>query len=157
MRRVSVRPVCVGAAGLLMIALLAACTSGGFKVGPPKPRASPSRLVVGGPPGREVAGGPTGRYLVPAGIHKIKHVIIIMQENRSFDSYFGTYPGADGIPMSNGVPTVCVPNPAGGCTRPYHDQADRNGGGPHGEGNAIADVDGGRMNGFIRQRDAARA
>jgi len=27
-----------------------------------------------------------------AGIHKIKHVIIIMQENRSFDSYFGTYP-----------------------------------------------------------------
>jgi phospholipase C len=30
------------------------------------------------------------------GIHKIRHVIIIMQENRSFDSYFGTYPGADG-------------------------------------------------------------
>ena len=41
-------------------------------------------------------------------IHKIKHVIVIMQENRSFDTYFGTYPGADGIPMQNGVPTVCV-------------------------------------------------
>ena len=27
------------------------------------------------------------------GIHKIQHVVIIMQENRSFDSYFGTYPG----------------------------------------------------------------
>ena len=27
------------------------------------------------------------------GIHRIKHVIIVMQENRSFDSYFGTYPG----------------------------------------------------------------
>ncbi len=26
-------------------------------------------------------------------IHRIKHVIVIMQENRSFDSYFGTYPG----------------------------------------------------------------
>ena len=24
----------------------------------------------------------------------IQHVVIIMQENRSFDSYFGTYPGA---------------------------------------------------------------
>ena len=59
---------------------------------------------------------------------------MIMQENRSFDSYFGTYPGADGIPMKNGVPTVCVPNPGGGCTRPYHDKADLNGGGPHGEG-----------------------
>ena len=26
------------------------------------------------------------------GIHKIKHVIVISQENRSFDSYFGTFP-----------------------------------------------------------------
>jgi phospholipase C len=25
------------------------------------------------------------------GILKIRHVVIIMQENRSFDSYFGTY------------------------------------------------------------------
>src|SRR5215471_11786697 len=38
-----------------------------------------------------------------AGIHKIQHVVVIMQENRSFDSYFGTYPGADGIPMRIGV------------------------------------------------------
>jgi phospholipase C len=92
-----------------------------------------------------------------AGIHKIKHVIIIMQENRSFDSYFGTYPGADGIPMRNGVPAVCVPNVSGGCTSPYHDFNDVNGGGPHGEDNAIADIDGGAMNGFIRQRFAARS
>ena len=33
-----------------------------------------------------------------SGIGKIRHVVIIMQENRSFDSFFGTYPGADGIP-----------------------------------------------------------
>jgi phospholipase C len=91
-----------------------------------------------------------------SGIHKIKHVIIIMQENRSFDNYFGTYPGADGIPMKNGAPTVCVPDPVGGCTRPFHDTADINGGGPHGESNAIADINGGTMDGFIRQRYAAR-
>ncbi len=48
------------------------------------------------------------------GIHKIKHIIIIMQENRSFDSYFGTFPGADGIPMKNGVPTVACPDPLTG-------------------------------------------
>ncbi|HYM23079.1 MAG TPA: alkaline phosphatase family protein, partial [Vicinamibacterales bacterium] len=30
----------------------------------------------------------------------IKHIVIVMQENRSFDHYFGTFPGADGIPMS---------------------------------------------------------
>ena len=48
-----------------------------------------------------------------SGIHKIKHVVVIMQENRSFDSYFGTYPGADGIPVKHGRPAVCMPNPRG--------------------------------------------
>jgi len=103
-----------------------------------------------------VTGGPAGTYLVPPGIHKIKHVIIIMQENRSFDSYFGTFPRADGIPAHDGVPTVCEPDPGGGCTQPFHDIWDSNGGGPHGEANAIADVDGGKMDGFIRQRDLAQ-
>jgi phospholipase C len=85
-----------------------------------------------------------------AGIHSIRHVIFIAQENRSFDSYFGTFPGADGIPMRDGVPTVCVPDPTrGGCVQPYHDAADVNVGGPHGHDAAVADVDGGRMDGFI--------
>jgi phospholipase C len=83
-------------------------------------------------------------------------VIIVMQENRSFDSYFGTFPGADGIPMRNGVPTVCVPSGTKGCVRPYHDRADVNGGGPHGWQNAISDIDGGQMDGFIRQAVLAR-
>ena len=86
------------------------------------------------------------------GIHKIRHVVIIFQENRSFDSYFGTYPGATGIPTSNGVPTVCVPDPTTGqCVRPYLDHADLNGGGPHNAVNSTADVNGGQMNGFIAQ------
>jgi phospholipase C len=84
------------------------------------------------------------------GIHKIKHVVVIMQENRSFDSYFGTYPGADGIPMANGQPTVCAPNPSSGqCEAPYRSTADVNHGGPHGRAAAIADVDGGKMDGFV--------
>jgi phospholipase C len=102
-----------------------------------------------------VSGGPAGTYLVAAGIHKIKHVIIIMQENRSFDSYFGTYPKADGIPMRYGLPSVCVSDPQGGCISPYHDTADANGGGPHGEANAVADIAGGKMDGFVAQRRAA--
>ncbi len=89
--------------------------------------------------------------IAPAtGIHKIRHVVIIMQENRSFDSYFGTYPGADGIP-----PGVCVPDPAnGGCVAPFHDPADLNYGGPHGMGNSLADIDSGRMDGFVAQAEA---
>jgi phospholipase C len=122
--------------GLLFAGALAGCSSGHQEV---------------------VTGGTAGTYIVPAGIHKIKHVIVIMQENRSFDSYFGTFPGADGIPIKDGVPAECAPNPAGGCNRPYHDPADRNGGGPHGESNAVGDVDRGKMNGFIQQRDAAKS
>lgn len=90
-----------------------------------------------------------------AGIHKIKHVIIIMQENRSFDNYFGTYPGADGIPMKNGVPRVCMPDPAQHrCYRPFHDRADVNLGGPHGAADVPADTHGGKMNGFITRLPA---
>lgn len=73
-----------------------------------------------------------------------------MQENRSFDSYFGTFPGADGIPMRNGVPAVCVPDPSSGrCERPFHDPNDRNRGGPHNARAAITAINGGKMDGFI--------
>ena len=84
-----------------------------------------------------------------SGIHKIKHVVIIMQENRSFDSYFGTYPGADGIPRG-----VCVPDPLRHrCVRPYHDPNDVNYGGPHEQTAFATDYDGGRMDGFVRARE----
>jgi phospholipase C len=83
------------------------------------------------------------------GIHKIRHVVIIMQENRSFDSYFGTFPGANGFP-----PGVCVPDPLnGGCVTPFHDPAYLNYGGPHGQSNATADIDGGRMDGYVGQAE----
>ncbi len=83
------------------------------------------------------------------GIHKIRHVIVIMQENRSFDSYFGTFPGASGIPAG-----VCVPDPKnGGCVKPFADHKDSNKAGPHMDANAVADVDGGKMDGFVGQAE----
>jgi phospholipase C len=121
--------------------VLLVCT-GAFVISPPNAGAdehAPGRLTPSVP--------------AATGIHKIKHVIIIEQENRSFDSYFGTYPGADGIPMQHGIPTVCVPNLTSGCTAPYHDTADVNGGGPHSSFNASVDVDNGKMDRFIQ--DAA--
>ena len=36
----------------------------------------------------------------PGDITKIQHIIFILKENRTFDTYFGTYPGADGATMS---------------------------------------------------------
>jgi len=53
----------------------------------------------------------------PTGMDKINHVIWIIQENRSFDNYFGTYPGADGLP-----PQTCLPKLPGSasCVTPFH-------------------------------------
>jgi phospholipase C len=105
---------------------------------------------------------PAGTQRTPpkaqVGIHKIKHVIVIMQENRSFDHYFGTYPGADGFPRNaEGDFAVCVPDPArGGCQKPYHDTNDLNAGGPHGDAAAAADIADGKMDGFIGQAEFGR-
>jgi phospholipase C len=101
------------------------------------------------------------------GIHKIRHVVIIDQENRSFDSYFGTFPGADGIPGLGGNPgqVPCVPDTLhGGCVKPFHDTADSNNGGPHGWTNAVADLSctdfytrsGCKMSGFVAQAEKAQ-
>jgi phospholipase C len=84
--------------------------------------------------------------LLVSEIHKIKHVVVIMQENRSFDQYFGTFRGADGIPGLAGHPGAvpCIPDPQksnGQCDRPFHDTADENFGGPHATRNATADMD----------------
>ena len=90
---------------------------------------------------------------------KIKHIIVIMQENRSFDQYFGTYPGADGIPMQNGVPTVCSTDPeTKQCVKPYHNPDDVNSGGPHASASATTDINGGKMDGFVAAfREGAKA
>lgn len=70
-----------------------------------------------------------------------------MQENRTFDSYFGTYPRADGIP-----PGTCLPVMPGStrCIRPFHMPAgqpilDM----PHTWEAAHAAEDNGKMDGFV--------
>jgi phospholipase C len=83
----------------------------------------------------------------PAGISKIDHVIWIIQENHSFDNYFGTFPGADGIP-----PSTCLPKMPGrqACVKPFHMTVNE----PpcdlsHFWNAAHADYDNGRMDGFV--------
>ena len=85
------------------------------------------------------------------GIFKLDHLIFIVQENRSFDHYFGTYPGADGIPFKNGKPANCVPDPVlGRMSCGYHSTRDLFMGGPHNRPASITDIAGGAMNGFVR-------
>jgi phospholipase C len=80
----------------------------------------------------------------------IEHFIVLMQENHSFDNYFGTYPGADGIP-----PGTCMPvdpaDPSSGCVRPFHigdkdvEMADPD----HSSRTHQAQYNDGRMDGFV--------
>ena len=103
--------------------------------------------------------------LVASEIHKVKHVVIIMQENRSFDHYFGTFPGATGIPglAGNLGKLPCVHDPRnGGCDKPFHDANDVNYGGPHSTLDSDKDMACAnrtkhldcRMNGFVARAEA---
>jgi len=144
-RRTRSRIARAGLAGCLALATALAAGCGGGST-PRQDVASDGRARIA--PGATAADG-------SAGIHTIRHVIVVMQENRSFDSYFGTFPGADGIPRRNGRFTVCSPDPrTGDCQRPYHDPSLVNGGGPHDAAPSRLDVDGGRMDGFVRMAES---
>src|SRR5512142_1146336 len=49
----------------------------------------------------------------------IKHLVVLMQENHTFDNYFGTYPGADGIPSGTKM-LVDPKNPNAGYVEPWY-------------------------------------
>jgi phospholipase C len=90
------------------------------------------------------AGAAARRTAPPA---PIQHVIVVIQSGHSFDNYFGTRPGVDGIPAG-----VCEPVAAKSrtCVRPYHLKS--------GQARAALSltggitksaIDGGRMDGFV--------
>jgi phospholipase C len=50
----------------------------------------------------------------------IKHFVVVMQENHSFDNYFGTYPGANGIPEGTCMPVDPFDEANADCVEPFH-------------------------------------
>lgn len=86
-----------------------------------------------------VAGGPKDS--------PIDHIVVVLQENHTFDNYFGTYPGADGtlgkgiaLPSAPGGPPVAAPTHSVTLT-----PADLS----HNWKSAHADYDAGKMDGFV--------
>src|SRR5438876_4026216 len=73
--------------------------------------------------------GNVSRRAHAAGSSPIKHVVIIMLENHTFDNYFGTFPGAYGVTLPQ------APNPM---PRDYN----------HGSEAELAAIDGGKMDHF---------
>ena len=82
----------------------------------------------------------------PGARSQVQHIVILEMENRSFDNYFGKFPGVNGIPAHPG----CNPDPeTGQCIYPYHDTTLRNHGGPHDSSAYLTDLDNGKLDGFI--------
>jgi phospholipase C len=78
----------------------------------------------------------------------IQHLVFLMQENHTFDNYFGTYPGADGIPANTRMP-VDPANPQAGYVTPWHIGTATITDLSH-NGNAFLDqYDNGKMDGFV--------
>jgi phospholipase C len=70
-----------------------------------------------------IAGGFASSLVAPVAVRgsgsKIQHLIFIVQENHSFDNYFGTYPGANGVPLNLAIPID--PNQTSlGYVKPFH-------------------------------------
>ena len=74
------------------------------------------------------------------GLRKIKHVVYIVKENRTFDNYFGTFPGADGA-TSGTIHTGEVIALGQAPDRTPHDIT-------HSFDSAVEAIDGGKMDQF---------
>ena len=75
---ISRRTLLAGGAGLVGAGVLGACGSSAASKTPAKHFAAPTKA-----PGSDLGA--------------VEHVVFLMQENRSFDHYFGTYPGVAGF------------------------------------------------------------
>lgn len=92
----------------------------------------------------------------------IEHFIVLMQENHTFDNYFGTYPGAEGFPTGTCIPVDPFEKSTNECVKPFHigdrpiDDLD------HSLGTFNMQYNDGKMDGFVyalnqRNQDGAMA
>src|SRR4030095_14853854 len=79
----------------------------------------------------------------------IEHLVVVMQQNHTFDNYFGTYPNANGIPPGTCIPISLSDTTNEECIAPFHigeyPLADLN----HGMRIFQEEYNRGQMNGFM--------
>ena len=78
----------------------------------------------------------------------IEHFIVVMQQNHTFDNYFGTYPGANGIPKD-----VCLPSSLSDanapCAAPFKITNETITDLSHSDVTFASQYQNGKMNGFV--------
>jgi phospholipase C len=102
------------------------------------PRAGPTVTAAGSPPGATPSPSSVPPPVRPE--EAIEHVVFLVKENRTFDHYFGRYPGADGAREGETFDGRTVPLGNAPDVEP-HDLA-------HGFSSALQSINGGKMNGF---------
>lgn len=100
-----------------------------------------------GPASRPAKHPPSARSVAPAPASPISKIVVVLQENHTFDNYFGTYPGADGLTGKN----VLLPVARGGPPNapPTHSSTLTPADLTHNWDSAHTDYDGGKMDGFV--------
>jgi phospholipase C len=90
---------------------------------------------------------PFRKSTTSAGLSAIKNVVVVFQENHTFDNYFGTYPGADGTAGKG----FCLPQTPGSasCVAPFHYSSLTPAEMSHNWNTAHKGYDGGKMDGFV--------
>jgi phospholipase C len=89
-------------------------------------------------PGADGGGGSGGGGFVP-GQTPIKHVVIVVKENHTFDNYFGSFPGAEGTTQcTTSMGTIACPHAPDKTPRDLC----------HEHSCALADWNGGKMDGW---------
>lgn len=121
---------------------------------------------------------------IPPALQKINHILVIFEENRSFDNMYGTFPGADGLANAgaaatqvdrDGRPYATLPQPIDSTLRPsgpdprfpanlpnrpylmegYVAKADKSGDMIHEFYSEQRQINGGRMDKFVAYSNAA--
>jgi phospholipase C len=90
---------------------------------------------------------PEGTDLLP----QVEHIVIYMQENHSYDSYFGMFPRGDGYRVHHGVALNSNPDPSGNEVRVFHapDTCQTGRGVSQSWTATHRQIDRGRMDGFL--------
>ena len=78
----------------------------------------------------------------------IEHFIVVMQQNHTFDNYFGSYPGANGIPKGVCMP-ILLSNEKGSCVAPFKITNEAISDLSHSDAIFSKQFQDGKMNGFV--------
>ncbi len=83
----------------------------------------------------------------------IEHLVVLIQSNHTFDNYFGTYPGADGIPEDACMPRDPNSTDRSNCVEPFHTGNQSTQDLNHSPDTFLQQFNNGRMDGFVYSLD----